>query len=288
MALFRQWWVRRGHKSVDGGYVHYPLADLLGVVALESRRQECLVVGEDLGVVPDEIRKALPEFGVFHYKVVLFEQKNGEFVAPADYVRPALAGRDFMMPWNIAREFWPLYDQPPDQRPLYPFNAEPINEFINKYKGAREVPIFDSQLVIPVIYLNDVPAFLKEGSPSLRYLRETHTPFMVLINYGSAQMSEAEGQAIWKLLNGELRDQFLGWISGESVGYVWDHAAAELQVTPQMSRAELLEAHRVFYTNAIARKWEQTFHTPTGAMWNKMIPVTGSTSMAGWNWLLLV
>lgn len=91
MALFRQWWVPRGYKSVDGGYVHYPLADLLGVVALESRRQECLVVGEDLGVVPDEIRKALPEFGVFHYKVVLFEQKNGEFVAPADYVRPALA-----------------------------------------------------------------------------------------------------------------------------------------------------------------------------------------------------
>lgn len=91
MALFRQWWVPRGFKSVDGGYVHYPLADLLGVVALESRRQECLVVGEDLGVVPNEIRRALPEFGVYHYKVVLFEQKDGEFVAPADYVRPALA-----------------------------------------------------------------------------------------------------------------------------------------------------------------------------------------------------
>jgi 4-alpha-glucanotransferase len=91
MALFRHWWVPRGFKSVDGGYVHYPLDELLGVVALESRRQECLVVGEDLGVVPNEIRRALPEFGVYHYKVVLFEQKAGEFVAPADYVRPALA-----------------------------------------------------------------------------------------------------------------------------------------------------------------------------------------------------
>jgi len=91
MALFRQWWVPRGFKSVDGGYVHYPLDELLGVVALESQRQDCLVVGEDLGVVPDEIRRALPEFGVYHYKVVLFEQKAGEFVAPADYVRPALA-----------------------------------------------------------------------------------------------------------------------------------------------------------------------------------------------------
>jgi 4-alpha-glucanotransferase len=91
MALFRQWWVPRGFKSVDGGYVHYPLEDLLGVVALESHRNQCLVVGEDLGVVPDEIRRALPEFGVYSYKVVLFEQRDGAFVAPADYARRALA-----------------------------------------------------------------------------------------------------------------------------------------------------------------------------------------------------
>ncbi len=91
MALFRQWWVPRGFKSVDGGYVHYPLDDMLGVVALESARGGCLVVGEDLGVVPDEIRRALPEFGVYNYKVLLFEQRGGEFVAPADYTRHALA-----------------------------------------------------------------------------------------------------------------------------------------------------------------------------------------------------
>jgi 4-alpha-glucanotransferase len=91
MALFRQWWVPRGFKSADGGYVHYPLDDLLAVVALESQRQQCLVVGEDLGVVPDEIRRALPQFGVYHYKVVLFEQKAGEFVAPGNYIRHALA-----------------------------------------------------------------------------------------------------------------------------------------------------------------------------------------------------
>jgi 4-alpha-glucanotransferase len=91
MSLFRQWWVPRGLKSAEGGYVHYPLEELLGMVALESHRQQCLVVGEDLGVVPDEIRRALPQFGVYHYKVVMFEQLNGEFVPPADYVRHALA-----------------------------------------------------------------------------------------------------------------------------------------------------------------------------------------------------
>jgi 4-alpha-glucanotransferase len=76
---------------VQGGYVHYPLEHLLAVVALESHRNQCLVVGEDLGVVPDEIRRALPEFGVYHYKVVMFEQREGEFVAPARYTPQSLA-----------------------------------------------------------------------------------------------------------------------------------------------------------------------------------------------------
>src|SRR5207253_6343435 len=42
------------------------------------------------------------------------------------------------------------------------------------------------------------------------------------------------------------------------------------------------DLHRLFYTNAIARKWAQTFHTPTGAMWGKLIPAqsTSSTSFA--------
>ena len=73
-------------------------------------------------------------------------------------------------------------------------------------------PLFASKLVVPVIYINDLPAYLKEGSQFLRYLRETKRPFAVLINYGAAQLSEMEGQAAWKLLTGELRDQFLGWI----------------------------------------------------------------------------
>ena len=64
------------------------------------------------------------------------------------------------MPWNIAKEFWPLLDKPEAERPLYPFNAEPIETFIAKYKGAREVPLFQSKLVVPVVYINNVPEYL--------------------------------------------------------------------------------------------------------------------------------
>jgi 4-alpha-glucanotransferase len=91
MALFRQWWVAAGCSPTDGAYVHYPLQELLCVLALESSRNACLVVGEDLGVVPDEMRIAMPEFGLYHYKVLLFEKSEGRFRRPGDYVRRALA-----------------------------------------------------------------------------------------------------------------------------------------------------------------------------------------------------
>jgi hypothetical protein len=242
-----------------------------------------------LSYVPDGRRK--PDFAAMRYlrnwsserpplaSLINTPPSNG---VPPAWQRPTIAGRDFLMPWNISTDFWKLYDKPAGERPLFPFNAEPIEEFVNKYKGARDVPLFSSKLVVPVIQIDSLPDYLKEGSSFLRYLRETKAPFAVVINYGSAKMSETDGQAAWKLLNGELKEQFLGWISGESVGYVWEHAPAELKVSPSMTRRELLEAYRVFYTNAIGRKWTTLFHTQTGAMWNKLIPAqaTSSTSFA--------
>jgi 4-alpha-glucanotransferase len=92
MALFRQWWVPVGVGATDGGYVHYPLDDLMSVLALESDRHRCLVVGEDLGTVPDEMRRAMAEYAVYSYKVLLFEkQPDGRFTRPEEYLRRAIA-----------------------------------------------------------------------------------------------------------------------------------------------------------------------------------------------------
>jgi 4-alpha-glucanotransferase len=91
MSLCRLWWVPSGFSPKDGAYVHYPLQQLLMVLALESARAFCLIVGEDLGVVPDEMRRAMPEFGLYHYKVLLFEQLDGRFRRPDEYVKRALA-----------------------------------------------------------------------------------------------------------------------------------------------------------------------------------------------------
>lgn len=92
MTLVRLWWVPRGFEATDGVYVHYPLDDLIKIVALESVRNKCIVIGEDLGTVADEMRAAMSRFNVYHYKVLFFEKlRDGAFVAPAHYPRNALA-----------------------------------------------------------------------------------------------------------------------------------------------------------------------------------------------------
>lgn len=92
MALYRQWWVPRGRKASEGGYIHYPLELLLDVLAEESRSHGCLIVGEDLGTVPEAIRVTLPARAVHSYKVALFERVAGDaFRAPRDYTPGALA-----------------------------------------------------------------------------------------------------------------------------------------------------------------------------------------------------
>mgnify|MGYP003288215484 CR=1 FL=1 len=256
--------------------------------AAEARRHvDCFLLTNDLGFTPNGREK--PAFYSTKYlrdwsttRKPPVSLLNPEWSVRVPEQRPKIAGRDFFMPWNIAKEFWTLYDKPAAERPLYAFNAEPIDQFVATYKGAREVPLFQSKLVVPVVYINDLPEYLKEGSPFLRYIRETKAPFAILINYGKAQFNEADAVAAWRLLSGELKDQFLGWVSGESVGYVWDSAPAELKISPSMTRRELLEAHRQFYSNALARKLRETFKTETGPMWDKLIPAqsTSSTSFA--------
>ena len=251
------------------------------------RHVDCFLLTSDFHFVPEGRKK--PDFAAQRYLRTWSESRtplaswlagDASLNVPDQWLRPKVAGRDFLMPWNIAKEFWPMLDKPAEERPIYPFNAEPIEEFVAKYKGAREVPLFQSKLVVPVIYINNVPEYLKEGSPFLRYLRETKVPFGILINYGAATMNEEQGKAAWQLLTGELKDQFLGWISGESVGYVWDHAPAELKISPTMTRRQLLDAHRDFYSQTMARKWRGTFHTETGPMWDKLIPAQSTSSIS--------
>ena len=92
MALFRLFWIPRGLPPSAGAYVQYPWEDLLGILALESVRHRAVIVGEDLGTVPDVVRDRLSAAGVLSYRVFYFERADdGEWKRPAMYPRRALA-----------------------------------------------------------------------------------------------------------------------------------------------------------------------------------------------------
>lgn len=91
LGLFRLWWIPQGRGAADGAYVHYNAEAMLGILALEASRAGGVVVGEDLGVVPDYVQESLREHGVLGCTVEWFEQHDGRFVPPSQWREYALA-----------------------------------------------------------------------------------------------------------------------------------------------------------------------------------------------------
>ncbi|MEF2521997.1 4-alpha-glucanotransferase [Vibrio mimicus] len=93
LGLLRLWWIPKGENATKGAYIYYPVKDMLAILALESHRHQCSVIGEDLGTVPDEIVELLRDAGVHSYKVFFFEtsKEDGGYVSPAHYAEQSMA-----------------------------------------------------------------------------------------------------------------------------------------------------------------------------------------------------
>lgn len=91
MRFFHLYCIPEGHLPKEGAYVSQPLRDLLRIVFLESVRNQVLIIGEDLGTVPPEVRDVLAKGNVLSYRLLYFEKDaEQDFIPPKDYPELAL------------------------------------------------------------------------------------------------------------------------------------------------------------------------------------------------------
>ncbi len=91
MGLLRLFWIPEGRPGSEGAYVSYRADDLLGILALESRRQDTVLVAEDLGTLPPELPGMLADWGLLRSSVVYFENDDHHFRPTSHYPPRALA-----------------------------------------------------------------------------------------------------------------------------------------------------------------------------------------------------
>ena len=92
MGLRRLWVIPSGASPGEGVYLCYPERALLSLLALESHLNRSIVIGEDLGTVPEGFRDAIAAVGVLGMQVLWFERNSkGQFASPEKWRRDAVA-----------------------------------------------------------------------------------------------------------------------------------------------------------------------------------------------------
>jgi 4-alpha-glucanotransferase len=76
LGLKRLYLVPHGFGAADGVYVQMPFEALLAVTAQESQAHRCVVIGEDLGTVPEGFRAEMADWGIWSYLVMMFERDD--------------------------------------------------------------------------------------------------------------------------------------------------------------------------------------------------------------------
>lgn len=92
LGLFRLWWIPAGMGADQGTYVRLDHEALVGILALEAQRADCLVIGEDLGTVEEWVQDLLRDRGILGTTILWFESTDaGTPKHPGDWRAASLA-----------------------------------------------------------------------------------------------------------------------------------------------------------------------------------------------------
>ena len=189
MSLQRLYWIPNGWPATAGAYVNYPFRDLVRLVALESRRQACAIVGEDLGTVPAGFRRTMQAANILSYRVFVFERhENGSFIAPGDYP-PLAAASAATHDLATLKGFWLGRDIAWRHRlALYPDAAAEASEAAERRRDRQKLleALAGEGLLAPERFgefLSDEgePAYTKElGEAILAYLARSRARLLLV------------------------------------------------------------------------------------------------------------
>ena len=92
MGLARLWVLPDGASPADGVYLHFPVDDMLRLIRLESHLNQAIVLGEDLGTLPDGFQRRISDAGMLGMRILWFERAMDEgFIAPSHWDRGAVS-----------------------------------------------------------------------------------------------------------------------------------------------------------------------------------------------------
>jgi (1->4)-alpha-D-glucan 1-alpha-D-glucosylmutase len=233
MALMRLFWT----GAQGGTYVTYPLDELLGVLALESHRHECMVIGEDLGNVAPRMRDAMREGNLLSYRPLLFERgEDGGFKPPAHWQAQALAVvSTHDLP--TLRGFWLGEDIELSARlQLYPDQAAHEQQVLQRAQDrARLLLALQHQDLLPdgvTVQPTSMPDAMQAFVDAV-YAYLARTPSWLV----GLQLEDVTGQVLHVNVPGTTEDRFPNWrrklsVNVESLGADarWLSVAAALRV----------------------------------------------------------
>jgi hypothetical protein len=250
------WGFSFGWSSVDGTLAEGPAKIVLAADREGQgwRQIDAVVLTDDFDWQP--VGREKPRFA---YQDVLAKPPasgvrgdGARFAVGSSWKRPPLAGEDFTMWTNVAAP--PATMKSPTPYDLY-FETGLQPQFKKPLAGQRDVPLMNWPKLRPVFHLT---TDLSPGTPAREFLDRTRIPFAILTNYAVPKFTDQSGPANYRALHDELKDRFLGFIYGESIGTagvgIEDKALAPDRTSHLDAFARALVAHQ-------ADAFQKMFHT---------------------------